>query len=405
MVNKEGYEAATVALLVVPALALVPRCYVRLWVVKAFGWDDALMVLTMALNAGCGGVVLQTIKIGVGESVLLLSTPHRVALLKYWWIGQLLYLLAAPTCRTSVCIYLLRVAIKPAHSRTLYVVILVTVLNGLGGILILMLICRPIEHFWTRADFGNVDEFDAIPVGSCLPAPQAIIIPYVYSAISAACDLAVGTLPIFMIYRLQMAKITKWVVACILSLAAIASAAILLRLAYGNLHNQLNLPFPLLILSMAEVSLGTTAGSLATLGPLFRGTFGTPANSANTDATPDGPAPRQPRRQRRFSNWYHLSDSSGSQSLPLSTLASTITSRLHPDKPAAIVTGVRADHQHSSQRREVETGNESREQLTFQNPRGATPESSREARHLSIFRDCDHAQTSDVDSMKEVRCV
>ncbi|CDM32627.1 unnamed protein product [Penicillium roqueforti FM164] len=78
-----------------------------------------------------------------------------------------------------------------------------------------------------------------------------------YSAVVAACDFTIGSLPIFMVRRLQMKRGTKFAVPAILGLAYIASVAVIVRIPF--LHYAGRPDF-----------LWIAAGSLMTLRPLLR---------------------------------------------------------------------------------------------------------------------------------------
>ncbi|CAG7999563.1 unnamed protein product [Penicillium nalgiovense] len=94
-----------------------------------------------------------------------------------------------------------------------------------------------------------------------------------YSAVVAACDFTIGSLPIFMVRRLQMKRGTKFAVPAILGLAYIASVAVIVRipfLHYAGRPDFLYETTHISIWSNVEPSLGIAAGSLMTLRPLLR---------------------------------------------------------------------------------------------------------------------------------------
>lgn len=66
MVNKNGTAiiAVTAAFLGISLVAVCLRCFVRLRIVKAFGWDDGAMLLAMV-----GTVEYQSVPRKVSQSV------------------------------------------------------------------------------------------------------------------------------------------------------------------------------------------------------------------------------------------------------------------------------------------------------------------------------------------------
>jgi hypothetical protein len=107
----------------------------------------------------------------------------------------------------------MRITIKRIHIWILYIVMALTVLTGLVFMFIMLLQCKPLEYFWTRT------AFDPDVKGYCIDIQIVIAMTYVYSAFAALCDFTVGTLPIFLVSKLQMRKKTKLAVVGILSMA------------------------------------------------------------------------------------------------------------------------------------------------------------------------------------------
>lgn len=48
--RKTAVQTVAAVFLPIAAIAVILRCYVRGWIVKAFGWDDAAMVLAMVCS-------------------------------------------------------------------------------------------------------------------------------------------------------------------------------------------------------------------------------------------------------------------------------------------------------------------------------------------------------------------
>lgn len=92
--------------------------------------------------------------------------------------------------------------------------------------LIMLLQCKPITYFWTRT------ALDPSIQGECISIHVVIAMTYVYSAFAALCDFTVGTLPIFMVRKLHMRRQTKIAVIGILSMACIASSAVIIRIPW-----------------------------------------------------------------------------------------------------------------------------------------------------------------------------
>lgn len=108
----------------------------------------------------------------------------------------------------------------------------------------------------------------------CIAAGPTKGITYALGAVNAAADWALGTLPFFIVWDLQMKMKTKLLVAGILAFAAIGSTATIVRMFY--IHSLLDGPdflyatTDVAIWSTVEPGIGIAASSIATLRPLVR---------------------------------------------------------------------------------------------------------------------------------------
>ncbi|KAL1625551.1 hypothetical protein SLS56_007298 [Neofusicoccum ribis] len=166
--------------------------------------------------------------------------------------------------KVSIGFFLLRLTVHPVHIRIIWTAMIATAVTGIVFTFVTLFQCQPVAYFWTR--FLGAQ-------GKCLNIIVVIDLTYFYSAVNALCDFTFGLLPLFMLWNLNMSKRMKLALAPILSMACIASCAILVRTAYCNdylkpdfLYSTVNIA----IWSTIECGLAITAGSLATLRPLFR---------------------------------------------------------------------------------------------------------------------------------------
>ncbi|KAJ5692682.1 hypothetical protein N7462_002105 [Penicillium macrosclerotiorum] len=253
-------------------IAVCLRCFVRIKLVKAFGWDDALMVFAMLLNvlfALCG---ITGALYGIGQkSAALVARGSMETAMFWWWLGQTSYVWVVTIAKISIAVALLRLTVSKVHATVLWIVIGVTSIIGLIFWFMLTLQCQPVSYFWQRVR----SELDPTVMvhGHCMNLDSVIDIAYVYSVTATCCDLTLGLLPIFLVWNLQMSTQTKAALAGILGMGCVASAAVIVRIPY--LHDYKDEDFlyattNISIWSNVEAGLGIAAGSLVTLRPLFR---------------------------------------------------------------------------------------------------------------------------------------
>ncbi|OJI87316.1 hypothetical protein ASPTUDRAFT_167304 [Aspergillus tubingensis CBS 134.48] len=267
-------SAVTVGLAII-AVAL--RCFVRLYILRAFGWDDALMVAALALFISLSVLCMIGTEAGVGhaladfESISLKSMNPSESLhavqyaMIYWWLGQMLYLWASAVAKVAIALALLRLAVRPLHRFLLWTVIGTVICIGLVFWLILLLDCLPIGYFW-----GQINPLES---GNCLSTDILLIIAYTYSSLTIFCDFTLGIFPAALIWGLHMSPRTKVALGAILGLGAVASVAVVIRLPYLKHYSDADFlysTYQIAIWSVMETGLAIIAGSLITLRPLFR---------------------------------------------------------------------------------------------------------------------------------------
>ncbi|KAJ5573846.1 uncharacterized protein N7459_008273 [Penicillium hispanicum] len=238
-------------------VAVSLRTFVRVSIVRAFGWDDALMVAALLLFVALSIICIVGSMNGVGHKLADFKdmAVYRRALL-WWWLGQIIYIWSSSLAKVSIAVALLRLTVRPVHVVILWVVIGTVIAIGTMFWLVLLLDCRPISYFWNR--------IDPSATGTCTSVDTLVDITYLYSVITIFCDFALGILPVFLVRGLQMNQRTKIAVVGILSLGAIASVAVVIRLPF------LDSTYQIALWSDVETGLGIIAGSLITLRPLFR---------------------------------------------------------------------------------------------------------------------------------------
>ncbi|GLA81765.1 hypothetical protein AtubIFM56815_005426 [Aspergillus tubingensis] len=245
------------------------RCFVRWRMLKAFGWDDTLMVLAMVLDIVITACAIAGAKDGVGRH---LSDFHSFdefhhAML-WWWLGQCIYIWASGIAKVSIALALLRLSVHTYQRITLWVVMGASICVSLVFWFFMLFQCHPVSKFWERTGPGN-----------CMSTDTLIRVAYVYSGICAVCDFALGLLPIDLVRQLQTTLKTKIALGATLSLGCVASTAVILRIPCLHFYKDIDFlysTFSIDIWSFIEVGLGITAGSLVTLRPLFRAVLGDP---------------------------------------------------------------------------------------------------------------------------------
>ncbi|KAF7595303.1 hypothetical protein BBP40_006552 [Aspergillus hancockii] len=243
------------------------RCFVRLRIVRAFGRDDATMVVAMIFNLAFAICTFAGAKYGFGQELTWFMDKAKPGYLRYallyWWLGQNFYLVTAIVAKISIAMTLLRITVIKIHTVILYTISALTVLVGSMFILVSIFECTPVDFFWNRTT----------KTGKCVDPNALVGIAYSASVVAAIADFTLGLLPCFIVWNLQMNRKTKIALAGIMGLGCIAGATVIARIPYLSAYKHadfLHATHAVSICSNIETGVGITASSLATLRPIFR---------------------------------------------------------------------------------------------------------------------------------------
>ncbi|KAI8935515.1 hypothetical protein NX059_008086 [Plenodomus lindquistii] len=187
----------------------------------------------------------------------------RTALL-FWYLCELMYVLANTLLKFAIGFFLLRVAIERWHIIAIKLLMAGTAVFGLVYFFLVMLQCLPVAEFWDNHPASD----------KCLPKGPTLGITYALAACNAAADWAFGLLPFCIVWSLEMKLKTKLLVAGILAFAAVGSTGTVVRMKY--IHTLMDGPdflystTDMAIWSTVEPGIGLVAGNMATLRPVFR---------------------------------------------------------------------------------------------------------------------------------------
>ncbi|RDW61450.1 hypothetical protein BP5796_11342 [Coleophoma crateriformis] len=290
--------AGTFLLLAVVTVAL--RIYVRIAIVKAIGVDDYLMIAAVIFYILDEAVIFHGIYLGSGKGPLdLLPVISRA--LKSIYFGQLLYVLAVWFVKLSIGAFLLRLVQARPQQITIWITMVV----------------------WDIAKRTS----------GCLTGHVITDVSYAHSVLNGSADLVLATVPIFMVWNLQMNLLMKTSIACLLSLGALGGITAIVRIPYLEALEDSNpLTFittitKLVIWSCVESGVGIIVGSIAALRPLFRSVLGGTTHGTGSESQKPSAVPI-PWRRSVAPDPYSLDDMSAKElSSPTTSTSIEYTSK------------------------------------------------------------------------------
>ncbi|TGO50137.1 hypothetical protein BCON_0191g00160 [Botryotinia convoluta] len=262
---------------------------------KVMGWDDWLMILSLAVYTMYTSFVLVGLHYGTGRHQVDLEESDFLWAIRYWYLGEWAYVMAMTIIKTAIALFYLRIMIIPWHRLAVKVIMWIVILFGFAYFWCVVIQCWPIPYIWERYATTLVRS-----PGSCLPRGIVLGGTYLHSIISAGSDWALALLPIVMLWNVQMPTGIRLIVGGIVACGAIASTATIIRIptvsSILDTDDFLFKSIPLAVLSTVEPGIAIFAASLATLRPLLRRIF---PNHFRNAAIPSLPSLRIPTNRAR----------------------------------------------------------------------------------------------------------
>ncbi|KAK2015888.1 hypothetical protein LZ32DRAFT_601821 [Colletotrichum eremochloae] len=189
------------------------RTYTRAIIVKTIGADDYMMIVS-ALCALGGGMVVFIIQAfyGLGKHKDTISKPDQVFFAKVGFFQSIISAIAALAfLKISIAMSLLRLSKNRWYSRALWALIVFVVLYTIMAWLSFFLYCTPLAGYWDRSLKPK-----------CYDLKLFINFALINTSFNIFTDVCFATLPIPIIWVLQMKLRTRIYLIGVLSLGYLA---------------------------------------------------------------------------------------------------------------------------------------------------------------------------------------
>ncbi|ETR99789.1 hypothetical protein M419DRAFT_85523 [Trichoderma reesei RUT C-30] len=216
--NPRGESLARLSIIFVclAGFFVVLRLLTRHFHTKAFGADDALIVVALALSVCMTVAYNGEAGNGFGLHSDQINQEHKILAFKYFFAAQILYKVA--TCLTKSSLGMLYLRIFPGHKFRIAVITVVgvTVAYTFAAVLMTVFACKPIEKAWRKT----------LP-GVCV---NSISIWYSTSVLNIVTDILIIGLPVNEIRRLQLPLARKLLLCALFSLGVFVIACTVIRM-------------------------------------------------------------------------------------------------------------------------------------------------------------------------------
>ncbi|KAL2847754.1 hypothetical protein BJY01DRAFT_262874 [Aspergillus pseudoustus] len=204
----------------VPMVAV--RLYTRIFVTRQRGWDDFWIVVSLATAVICSALVEVGIHYGLGRHTSDIPDPKtRVQAAKYTVIPSCFSMASTTTGKLSVAVFLLRLlgqSATNAQGWSLYILSVVSISWNTICVIAVGGFCRPSEKIWRPE----------VP-GSCFSVDFQLVVGTSQASFNAFADLFLAMFPIWIFYKVQLARVKKIGILVILGAGIFAAAATLTK--------------------------------------------------------------------------------------------------------------------------------------------------------------------------------
>ncbi|KAI4623820.1 hypothetical protein J4E80_003632 [Alternaria sp. BMP 0032] len=252
--------------------AILLRFYVRLFMLKTFGWDDAMMAIALALSSTTLGLFLKVIDLGLGLHAEAFPPENVLSFFKVMYFYSIFIIAAYSFIKLSIGFFLLRLADRTKWRPFLIAMLIFIGVFTIGSTFAIIFQCIPVQAGW---DFNMRP-----PTGTAKCYDSGIFknVGVFNSSVNIATDLLFALIPIPMVWKLQVTIQTRIGLAVILSLGLFASAVAIyktpMQYNFFKITDWSGDGAWYYIWQQVEMHVGIIAACLPTMKPLFANFFG-----------------------------------------------------------------------------------------------------------------------------------
>ncbi|EUC50581.1 hypothetical protein COCMIDRAFT_81567 [Bipolaris oryzae ATCC 44560] len=252
--------------------AVLLRFYVRIFMLKTFGWDDIMMLIAVCISITTLGLFLTVINLGLGKHAEAFPVENIFPFFKYMYFYSILIIAGYSFIKLSIGLFLLRLADRTRWRPFLIGMLIFIVIFTLGSTFAIIFQCIPIRAGWDytmRPPTGTAKCYDATIFKN---------VGVFNSCINIATDLIFALIPIPMVWKLQVTIQTRIGLAAILGLGLFASAIAIyktpMQANFFKVKDWSGDGSWYYIWQQVEMHVGIIAACLPTIKPLFASFFG-----------------------------------------------------------------------------------------------------------------------------------
>ncbi|KAL4728223.1 hypothetical protein ACLX1H_004965 [Fusarium chlamydosporum] len=197
-------QSILIAFSVLSTLIIALRAYIRLILLRSFGWDDGVMVIAQVLALGAAAAIGLENKYGLGYHSWAQPKSAYVPYMKSFYASVIIYNLSLCLIKIGILLQIRRAFAIPIMKTITFYGTAVMIAWSVTIVFLNVLICIPVAKFW------NHD----MP-GKCL---NPLTIWYLMASVNLVTDFAIFCLPLPVIKSLNLPRKQKIMLFAIFSL-------------------------------------------------------------------------------------------------------------------------------------------------------------------------------------------
>ncbi|CRL20550.1 unnamed protein product [Penicillium camemberti] len=203
----------TSAFMGLAVLTVALRLYTRVYVVKAPGLDDLIIIGALLVDLAFFAFIILEREYGIGVPVSELSTDEIQRQLFWLWLSVPFYNMTMVLAKFSALTLFTRLFRPRPFRLATYILMGCLVVIGLWTTLSGFFFCNPVHAFWSPSE--EVRKIKCLPSGP---------VWFTNAALQTVTDLVILILPMPLLWRLQLPKRQKWGIIVVLGLGIIIVA-------------------------------------------------------------------------------------------------------------------------------------------------------------------------------------
>ncbi|KAJ5314469.1 uncharacterized protein N7443_001353 [Penicillium atrosanguineum] len=206
-----------IAFAILTFIVLSLRLFARIYVLGKMGLDDYLIIAASLLSWAFIAATIAAVQNGLGKHYKYTDKSKLIDYSFAVWLSSMFYLAALGFVKTSVLWFYTRLGDRTL-TRIAYMMIGVIICQATSFVLVAAFQCQPISKAWTGTGPGKCVNINIFYLAN--------------AALNIFTDLLTYTLPIRVIFKLQMPRKQKIVLGFILCLGLFACISSIIRITY-----------------------------------------------------------------------------------------------------------------------------------------------------------------------------